>query len=63
MSILIITMDVVFLVLETEPEMVLPAEIWVKINMGVSSYFLVEYALRLSAFGAFGESLREFLAS
>jgi hypothetical protein len=56
-------MDVVFLVLETEPEIVLPSEIWVKINMSVSSYFLMEYALRLSAYGAFGETLREFISS
>jgi intracellular septation protein A len=54
---------VVFLVLETEPEISLPDDIWVKINIGVSSYFLTEYIFRVVAYNSFEETFKEFASS
>lgn len=50
------------LILETERDLDIK-DIWVTANTGVSSYFLVEYIFRLSAYNAFDETMIEFFKS
>lgn len=61
-SITIISLDIMLLILETERNLAIK-DIWVTANLGVSSYFLVEYIFRMIAYNAFDETLIEFFKS
>ena len=62
MSIIIISVDIILLILETEKELGI-TNIWVTSNSGVSCYFLIEYILRGVSYNAFDETLVEFCKS
>jgi hypothetical protein len=48
--------------LETEKELGI-LDIWVTVNTGVSSYFLIEYIFRIGTYNAFDETIKEFIKS